>query len=515
MFEALRVALLASFLGALACASASADGEGGGSGPPYPGGTTDVIIEHGGPRRARVYVPADLGAATPRAVIVVLHGGGGEGLDVSDPGGHPLAVFREVADRERLVVVYPEGSEARDGRLGWTDCRADNLQASGEDDVGFLRAVVARMRADYGLAAERVFMAGTSNGGQMTMAFAAQAGDEIEAIAVGNANLPENPLPGECTNGPPRAIPALFVHGSADPAMPFEGGCVANVGGGCARGRVVGATATRDAYLALNGLSSTPTRTETVEVDLTDPGPAERFVHDGAFPVEWWRLSGAGHPPPSRLVSVPSSPLIGSQNRDVEFAEIAWDFFETRLPVIDCPTTPSPPTSCRQVSDPLKALFQLKADPLDPARAQVLFKWTKGEIVTMTDLGDPTVSTGYQVCVYDGSPKLLASMSLPAGGSCKGGKPCWKTISGGFQYRDDELTPDGLQQARVKEGLAEGKSSLQFKGKGELLPLVTLPLAVPVTVQVSNSEGTCWTASFGVDDPKTRNDSGTFKGKGH
>jgi polyhydroxybutyrate depolymerase len=250
----------------------------------------------------------------------------------SEPGEHPLAVFRDVAERERVVVAFPEGSVATDGRLGWTDCRADNLNASTADDVGFLRAVIAQLRADYALPTERVFMSGTSNGAQMTLAFAALATDDLAAFAISSGNLPENPLPGACTTGPTRPLPALFTHGSADPAMPYAGGCVANLGGGCRRGRVISAEATRDAYLTRNGLSSTATSMETVERDTTDPGSANRFVYAGAAPVEWWRLDGAGHPPPSLAVPVATSAAAGAQNRDVEFAELAWAFFASRLP---------------------------------------------------------------------------------------------------------------------------------------------------------------------------------------
>jgi polyhydroxybutyrate depolymerase len=113
--------------------------------------------------------------------------------------------------------------------------------------------------------------------------------------------------------------------------MPYGGGCVANLGGACARGRVISAEATRDAYLARNGLSSTYTSSETVEVDAADPGTAERFVYAGAAPVEWWRLNGAGHPPPSRSVLVATTSASGAQNRDIEFAEVAWAFFAARL----------------------------------------------------------------------------------------------------------------------------------------------------------------------------------------
>lgn len=316
---------------------------------------TEVRLDVGGPRRFLRYVPPGLGGSPPRAAVVALHGGGGEGLAVSEPGRKPLSVFRAVAEREGLVVAWPEGLPARDGRAGWTDCRSDNRQAAGVDDVAFLLAVFAALRQTYG-ADLPIFLAGTSNGGQMALAFAAHAPETLSAIAVGAANLPAHPLPGPCAQGPDRPVPALFVHGGADPMMPFAGGCVADLGGGCARGRVVGAEATRDAWLVRNGLSPVPTATETIDVDRADAGPARRFVYAGPAPVEWWLLPGAGHPPPSRAVPVEGGRVQGRQNRDVEFAELAWAFFAARLPPertlraspASAPRSPEPPPDVSQ-----------------------------------------------------------------------------------------------------------------------------------------------------------------------
>jgi polyhydroxybutyrate depolymerase len=299
--------------------------------PAYPVGVTDIAPDPNSTRRVRVVIPGSVVEQPPRALVVVLHGGGGTGLDVSEPGQHPLAVFRDVAERERFVVAYPEGSAARDGKLGWTDCRADNLQASDADDVGFLRTAIALLHDEFDLTPAQTFMAGGSNGGQMTLAFAAHHADLLGAIAVSSANLPETPLEGACANGPSQPIAALFTHGSADTAMPYDGGCVANLGGNCARGRVIGAEATRDAWLSLNGLASTATLQNVVDISTDDAGSADSFVYDGAAPVVWWRLNGAGHPSPSIAVQVAPNPYNGVQNNDVEFAELAWQFFAQQL----------------------------------------------------------------------------------------------------------------------------------------------------------------------------------------
>jgi len=266
--------------------------------------------------------------------LCALHGGGGEGLDVALTGNHPLSVFRTVADREGFIVVYPGGLPAADveGNVGWVDCRADNLVTSNADDIGFLNALVQRIGTEYALDRSRLFMTGGSNGAQMTHAFAFHHADRVGAVATGSGSLPLTPKTGPCTTGPSRPLPILILHGDADFPMPWAGGCVANLGGACNRGRVLSAEATRDRWLQINGLQGVVPTQSTVEVDNADGGPAQRFDYAGANPLQWWRLNGAGHTTPSRTVLVSPNPASGIQNRDIEFAEVAWAFFASRLP---------------------------------------------------------------------------------------------------------------------------------------------------------------------------------------
>jgi polyhydroxybutyrate depolymerase len=294
--------------------------------------TDQTLVVGGVSRQYRVHVPA--GLTTPKAVVFVLHGGGGEGLDVAILGRHPLSVFRTVADRDGFVVVYPGGLPANDPQRlpGWVDCRADNTVESNADDIGFLAALVERVRGEYGLTTSRIFMAGASNGAQMTHAFAFQRADLVGAVATGAGSLPVTPKSGRCTTGPTRPLPILLLHGSGDTQMPWNGGCVADLGGACNRGRVISALDTRDRWLAINGRAGVTPTTAVIDSSTTDTGPANRFEYTGATPVQWWRLDGAGHAVPSRTVFSASNPITGTQNRDVEFAEVVWAFFKARLP---------------------------------------------------------------------------------------------------------------------------------------------------------------------------------------
>jgi poly(3-hydroxybutyrate) depolymerase len=99
----------------------------------------------------------------------------------------------------------------------------------------------------------------------------------------------------------------------------------------CNRGRVISAEATRDRWLLINSLSSATPSSSVVEINLTDGGPANRLDYAGTVPLQWWRLDGAGHTVSSQIVLKDSTPVTGIQNRDIEFAEVAWAFFAARL----------------------------------------------------------------------------------------------------------------------------------------------------------------------------------------
>jgi polyhydroxybutyrate depolymerase len=294
---------------------------------PYPVGLSESTITIGSvERRFLVHVPA--GITTPRAIIVVLHGGGGSGAQAANLTVSPQAVFRNVADRERAIAVFPTALESN-----WNDCRDDAISiGNGSQDVDFLDALLNRLGREYGIDSRRMLMTGTSNGALMSMRFAFERSDRIAAIAISSGNLPLNPEPGTCTTGPPRAVPILMTHGTIDPLVPYNGGCVAlPITQVCIQGRVISAEATRDRWLALNNLAGTTPLTATFNPTPDDGGAAVQSRYPGASPVEWWQLQGAGHSPPSRTVFLDRNES-GIQNRDVEFAEIAWTFFAARLP---------------------------------------------------------------------------------------------------------------------------------------------------------------------------------------
>jgi hypothetical protein len=103
------------------------------------------------------------------------------------------------------------------------------------------------------------------------------------------------------------------------------------------------------------------------------------------------------------------------------------------------------------------------------------------------------------------------------GGTC-GTKPCWQLIGNslspkGYKYQNNDGTPDGIISMKLQAGLA-GKAKLQMKGQGVNLAVPPLGLTLPVTVQLSVSDGVtteCWQTTFTTSQA---NSPSLFKAKG-
>jgi len=133
--------------------------------------------------------------------------------------------------------------------------------------------------------------------------------------------------------------------------------------------------------------------------------------------------------------------------------------------------------------------------------------WKKGEGTTGAELGDPTVSTSYAFCVFDGAQNLIFQSSIPAG-------PLWeRNDSGGIRitYRDPGLSNYGIRVLKlIQRGDQDERLRLYLMGSGKEsglgntngsgnFPALGIPLIAapnPVRAQLINSDGNCWEARY-------------------
>jgi hypothetical protein len=111
----------------------------------------------------------------------------------------------------------------------------------------------------------------------------------------------------------------------------------------------------------------------------------------------------------------------------------------------------------------------------------------RGGPTTPSELGEPNLGDGaaYALCIEDGTGNVLFHDDLPPAGTC-GKRPCWSVDASGARFR--QTAAPGVRTLRIRAG---STTSIAAKGSG-----VTLPTALPVTVQLENADGTCWSSVF-------------------
>jgi hypothetical protein len=176
-------------------------------------------------------------------------------------------------------------------------------------------------------------------------------------------------------------------------------------------------------------------------------------------------------------------------------------------PMSGCVSTGEPSPNCTSAT---AAVFKLK-DSSPDSKDQVRFLWRGGPALA-ADMGDPTQTTRYELCIYDNRGVRMA-MGVPGGAGWVRVGPV--SAPSGYKYKDIAAQQDGIKSIKLK-GSNFDKAKAKVLGKGTALPdmppMAGLPLQFPVTVQLYADGGMCWEAAFGQPDTK-KNDGGQFSGK--
>ena len=184
---------------------------------PKPGDTTVTMQSGGRSRRYIQHVPSGLAAGISVAVVIDLHGAGGDGRQQQGLSG-----FNALADKEKFLAIFPDGI---DGYWNVDDKCCGTAGKEKVDDVGFLKAIVAKLSVEICIDAKRIYVTGFSNGGGLAHRMGCDAANIVAAIAPAATDLRTQP----CNAA--RPISMVEVKGMADSLEPYEGGLVGPDGG--------------------------------------------------------------------------------------------------------------------------------------------------------------------------------------------------------------------------------------------------------------------------------------------
>lgn len=323
-----------------------------------------LSLAFGGLQRTFILYAPDNLPATPRPLVFMLHGGGG------DAAGAMTNVteyrWNELADGNQFIVAYPDGVSNR-----WDDCRGDASNQSSADDVGFISALIDYVGARYPLDTQRVYAAGHSNGGMMCFRLAMELSDRLAAMCINCGGLAAD---SDCS-GTHRPVSLLCCMGTADPIMPFDGGEV-NVNPP-ASGTVLPASAALALWTNAFAIPPVPEATNIFpDIVTTDDSTVTEYDYQrpqSGVELVYLQVDGGGHGWPAPTQFTPEEILThGRKNQDIVLCDVAWTFFQRH-------TLDGPP-------------LQLAASPADGA-LRLQWNWGSLQISTNLSVWNPTTAT--------------------------------------------------------------------------------------------------------------------------
>jgi polyhydroxybutyrate depolymerase len=272
---------------------------------PYDGRTRSLLL----------YVPDGYTGAVPVPVVFVFHGGFGSGAQAAADYG-----WREKADAEGFLAVFPDGVGAVQTWNAVHCCGA--ALEDDVDDVGFVRYLVAGLRAVANVDPARVYAAGMSNGGMLAHRIAAELSDLFAAAAPVAGTIGgrvRRGAPVETIAPPPRPVPVILFHGREDRSVQYFGGPSESP---IPTTRVdLSQEASMAFWAEANGCDPEP------EVEVSDTGHVRTYRFrgcDAGADVVHVTITDQGHAWPGgrrrRLLDPPS--------REVSATDEAWAFFE-------------------------------------------------------------------------------------------------------------------------------------------------------------------------------------------
>jgi polyhydroxybutyrate depolymerase len=280
-----------------------------------------------------LYIPRDLGSA-PRPVVLLLHGHSGD-ADVMTGQNRkkaPYKIWLEIAEREKLILIIPDGERGSDGHRGWNDCRRDAATNPTTDDMAFLGKLLDSVAAKYPVDARRLYATGTSNGGNMVFRLALETPDRFAAVAPVVASMPKH---SECETKP-NPVSILIMNGTQDPLLPYAGGPVGKRESDHAKRGEVLSTRESVAYWVRHNGADPKVATRTLPDRDTEDGSTVHVEHyrggRNGTEVALYEVRGGGHTEPSVREQYRwlYRRIVGPQNHDIEMAEEVWAFFRDK-----------------------------------------------------------------------------------------------------------------------------------------------------------------------------------------
>jgi polyhydroxybutyrate depolymerase len=275
--------------------------------------TTKTITVDGLNREYIIYLPSAWNTQTTALpLLFALHGGGG-----TDSGMISLASFNSLAESNKFIVIYPQGTQKN-----WNDGRPTPPNQAGVNDVNFIRTLITTLSTTYKIDAKRIYATGISNGAFMSSRLGSELSDKIAAFA-SVAGTMDSTVAANCN--PANKVAALFIHGTTDPLVPFAGGTMTSGSGGT----ITSHAAAVAKWVSVDGASATAVTTNITDAVNDGTSATRKDYNNGTngTAVTSIIILNGGHTWPQGSSYV-SQLIVGKTCQDFNGCQTIWDFFK-------------------------------------------------------------------------------------------------------------------------------------------------------------------------------------------
>ena len=270
-----------------------------------PGDHALTMFYDGLERSYVVHIPPGLDPSQPVPMVLAFHG---LGLNASEM--NRISGLSGESDSSGFIVIYPEGTGETKSWNGGHCC--GTAARDRVDDAGFVRALIGELSTTLPVDKKQIHATGFSNGAIFTYRLACELSDLIASFGPVSATPAEDDLQ---TCAPPRAVPLMHFHGTADDPNPYDGG---QAPGGY---YFVPVSTAIQFWTGFNGCPTPPQTNESGSIRHDTYAPCK----DGSD-VELYTISGGKHAWPGGEAV---NQKMGEPNMEISATALLWDFFRS------------------------------------------------------------------------------------------------------------------------------------------------------------------------------------------
>jgi len=327
--------------------------------------TTDKVTVDDVDRTFVVRLPKGYDAQQHYPVVILLHGMNQDAFDMER-----LTRFNELADKDGIITVYPValhgrwnvgvrpqerrpmtmgpggGGHHRGGYPGGgypgggggypgggggypgggggqqpRNREHEENRPAPADDIAFFNQMLDQLGSKFSADTSRIYAAGLSEGGFMSLRLGCALSDRIAAVATVGAAMPKTMI---CL--PSRPVPLVMINGTSDPVVPYGGGTEHNLSLA-----TISVEDSAKAWARINRCAEKPVRAKLPEHSKGGM-ETKTDTYDGCqqgAQVMLYSVKGAGNTWPGGE-QYEAENAVGKTSQDLNANEMIWSFLVTR-----------------------------------------------------------------------------------------------------------------------------------------------------------------------------------------